>query len=192
MSHIVFLLLLVLYTAQSQGSNLSVCSGNVSLNCPKEDIGSMDFLSVTWYKHKAGKRYGIIRISKSDGKKQLYDSESGAEFGEKYSLLLPKVTPEDSGTYECAISANIGQQNVNLQIHLTVHECAQTETTTVSIQSNTNKTVFVCQSESEDLPVMWSVGGYMAVGLVKVFLCVIIIWVIHVRSSKRTQQSWQS
>lgn len=41
-------------------------------------------------------------------------------FGEKYSLFIPSVTPEDSGSYECFISAKIGGQNLYLQVGLTV------------------------------------------------------------------------
>lgn len=50
-----------------------------------------------------------------------YNFTRHAWFGEKYSLLLPRVTPEDSGSYECAINANVGGRNLNLEVNLIVN-----------------------------------------------------------------------
>lgn len=66
------------------------------------------------------RRQGIIRKNKGEEEK-LFNISRPASFGEKYSLLLPSVTDEDSGTYECTISANIGGKNMNHLIHLTVN-----------------------------------------------------------------------
>lgn len=67
------------------------------------------------------KRHGIIRFSKNGMSPQNYSFIRPARFGERYSLFLTSVTPEDSGSYECAISANVGGQNQNLQVNLIVH-----------------------------------------------------------------------
>lgn len=67
------------------------------------------------------KQHGIIRRGKGDEATQYYDFTRLASFGEKNSLLLPRVTPEDSGSYECAISANVRGRNLNLQVDLIVN-----------------------------------------------------------------------
>lgn len=41
-------------------------------------------------------------------------------FGVNYSLLLPSVTPDDSGAYECAISAKLGGINQHFKVNLSV------------------------------------------------------------------------
>ena len=66
-------------------------------------------------------KVGIIRRSK-DKEDARYDFDRSPEpmFGEKHSLLLRKVTPKDSGTYECDINANIGGQNLELEVNLVV------------------------------------------------------------------------
>lgn len=42
-------------------------------------------------------------------------------FGENHSLMLLKVTPEDSGSYECAVNAKIGGRNLNVVVELVVN-----------------------------------------------------------------------
>uniref|UniRef100_A0A3B4T844 Si:dkey-109a10.2 n=1 Tax=Seriola dumerili TaxID=41447 RepID=A0A3B4T844_SERDU len=167
------------------------CNQNVSLKCSGDDIDNMDFLSVTWYKLKDDGQVGIIRRDKGENITHPYDSASVAQFGENYSLLLPRVKPEDSGTYECAISANIGQQNLNFEVSLTINECVtQPELTTMATVSNTTQSILACNIQVEDLPVIWSITGYVAVSFVKIVLCVISIWVIRIRSSNRQQRRW--
>lgn len=51
----------------------------------------------------------------------VYSTSRPVMFGEKYSLMLLSVTPEDSGSYECAINANIGGRNWNSRVDLLVH-----------------------------------------------------------------------
>lgn len=67
------------------------------------------------------KQHGIIRRDKGDEATQYYNFARPASFGEKQSLLLPRVTPQDSGSYECAISANVRGRNLNLQVDLIVN-----------------------------------------------------------------------
>lgn len=51
----------------------------------------------------------------------VYSASPQVAFGEKYSLTLLAVTPEDSGTYECAMNANIGGKNQNTRVDLVVN-----------------------------------------------------------------------
>lgn len=67
------------------------------------------------------KRAGIIRIGKEDAEGLPYTSNSTARIGQGYSLLLHRVTANDSGTYDCDVSADIGGQNMNLFVTLLVH-----------------------------------------------------------------------
>ncbi|XP_040008803.1 uncharacterized protein LOC120803881 [Xiphias gladius] len=181
-------LLLVQYTTQTQTGIQAHCNDNVSLECPGGDIDSMDFLSVTWYKLNSDKKHGIVRRGKDDTVTQHYTFRRTAKFGEKYSLFLPSVTPEDSGDYDCSISANIGGQNLNFKVQLTVHEClTQAEVTTVTTVTQSTPP---CHKQDEELPVMWIIIGYVPVALVKIISCLISIWVIRIRSSKRRKHRW--
>lgn len=75
-----------------------------------------------WFQQLENQRkIGIVRRGKSGTSPQYYNFTRMAMFGEEYSLFIPSVTPEDSGSYECAISANIGGQNLNLKVVLTVN-----------------------------------------------------------------------
>lgn len=57
-------------------------------------------------------------------------------------------------------------------------ECVtRAELTTATAVLNSTLSTLPCQQQAEDLPVVWSVVGYMAIGLVKIFLCVISILV---------------
>lgn len=50
-----------------------------------------------------------------------YNFSREVTFGEKQNLLLRKVSPADSGDYECTISANVGGQNRNHKVSLIVN-----------------------------------------------------------------------
>nr|XP_046253909.1 uncharacterized protein LOC124063869 isoform X2 [Scatophagus argus] len=185
-------LLLVHYATQSPSETRANCNEDVPLQCPGVDIDSMNFLSVTWYKFNNHKKHGIIRRGKGVEATQHYNFTRPARFGENYSLLLPSVTPEDSGSYECAISANVGGRNMNLKVDLIVDACAtQTHLTTTTNPVNTTHSNLHCDKQVENLPVLWSIMGYAAVGLIKIILSLFSIWVIRavrVRSSRRRQQ----
>ncbi|XP_031700595.1 uncharacterized protein LOC116382056 isoform X2 [Anarrhichthys ocellatus] len=168
---------------ESQTEIKANCSEDVPVMCPAVDTNSIDFLSLAWYKlNKLNKtKVGIIRRGK-DNKTRQYKSirSPNPRFGEKHSLVIPGVTPEDSGTYECEISAKVGQQNQNHEVHLTVHECVtQTDTITTIMTTVLNATqpVLPCPKQEEDIPAMWSIVGYTAVGLTKIVLSLISIWV---------------
>lgn len=57
-------------------------------------------------------------------------------------------------------------------------ECVtQAELTTMTNVLNTTHSNLLCPKQVEDLPVMWSIIGYVAVALAKIILSLIIIWV---------------
>ncbi|KAF1390114.1 hypothetical protein PFLUV_G00054750 [Perca fluviatilis] len=196
MSQKVLLIKLLLVHYATQEMQTANCDEDVVLKCerPGVDIDTVDYLSVAWYKfNNQKKKNGIIRMSKDNNTPQYYSFPRSPQpsFGEKHSLLLPRVTPEDSGTYECHISANVGSQNQDLSVNLMVHACAtQADLTTMTTVLNTTQSAAVCHRQVEDMPVMWSIIVYVAVGLSKIVLALISIWVIEavrMRSSRRWQ-----
>lgn len=55
----------------------------------------------------------------------------------------------------------------------------QTEVTSMTTVFNMTESITICQKkQAEDLPVLWAIIGYAAVGLTKIILCLSIIWVI--------------
>uniref|UniRef100_A0A3Q3KWY2 Si:dkey-109a10.2 n=1 Tax=Mastacembelus armatus TaxID=205130 RepID=A0A3Q3KWY2_9TELE len=191
MSQTVLFIKLLLVHYATQAEIHADCAGDVSLQCPGVDFDSINFISVTWYKISNKTKHGIIRRSKADSSIQSYNYTRETMFGEKYSLLLRSVTPEDSGSYECSISANIGGQNQNLKVDLTVHVCAtQDHLTTMTSVFNMTESTLPCHKQVDDLPVKWSILGFVAVGLTKIILCLISIWVIRISSSRRRRYKW--
>lgn len=187
-------LLLLHYATQSQLETLANCYEDVPVMCPDVDFDRLDFISVAWYKFHNQKKLGIIRRGK-DNITYDYDFARSPKprFGEKNSLLLPSVTHEDSGTYQCDISANVGGRNQNLKVNLTVVCVTQPDRTTMTTVLNATQSDLLCHNQVEDLPVMWSIIGCVAVGLAKIVLSLISIWVIkaaRMRSSRRRQHKW--
>lgn len=66
------------------------------------------------------KKSGIVRKSDGVSETQLFNFHRDARFGENFSLVLPSVSPEDSGNYECVVSSKVGGQNLNVHVKLTV------------------------------------------------------------------------
>lgn len=188
-------LLLVVYTTQSQTDIQANCNANVSMMCSDGKIDSTKFISVAWYKFTNQKKNGIIRRGLGERSTQQYNLTRPAKFGENHSLFLPGVTPEDSGDYECTISANIGGQNLNQRVTLMVHACVtQADLTTMTnVLNTTQDSGPLCSTHVEDLPVMWSIIVYVGVSLTKIILSLIsirVIQAIRVRSSRRHQHKW--
>ncbi|XP_061590700.1 uncharacterized protein LOC133456261 [Cololabis saira] len=181
----VFISLLLVHRAtQSQSDYHCNCNDDALIPCP--GISSMDFTAVAWYKvgDTSGSQVGtikegIIRKDKGDEKPLTYHFQREAKLGADYKLVLPRVTPRDSGIYECSINANIGGQNKELRVKLSVHEC-QAELTTVSLPNSTQSGTW----QPEELPVMWSLIGYAAVAGLKILLSLICIMVIRVISAR--------
>lgn len=61
----------------------------------------------------------IIRRRKEETQPSNFSRD--VSFGEDLSLFLPKVKPEDTGTYKCDIRANVGQRNKEGYVHLKVN-----------------------------------------------------------------------
>ncbi|XP_043985384.1 uncharacterized protein LOC122838640 isoform X2 [Gambusia affinis] len=166
-------LLLVHHTTQRH-SEEKKCNEDATLKCPV--FSGNDFFSLTWYKGDIP----IIRRRKDQTQPSNFSRD--VSFGEDLSLFLPKVKPEDSGSYKCDIRANVGQRNQEGYVDLKVDdtECVTPTEPTVLNLTQTNQNCPV-----EEFPFMWTATGYLTVAFVKVLLSLISIQTIRVVSSRR-------
>ncbi|TWW57098.1 uncharacterized protein LOC130529992 isoform X1 [Takifugu flavidus] len=164
-------LLLLLHAAHSQEERTANCDEDVSLPCP--GAAATQFSSVTWYKLHNGKKEGLIMMRQGRQQPLVYNSSPPVALGEEHSLKLFNVTPEDSGSYECAVNAKIGGRNLNIRVELLVNVCA-TQGTTVTPTTQSEQ---LLQDGAEELPLVWSLGGWGALGLIKILFSVITIQV---------------
>uniref|UniRef100_A0AAQ5Z054 Immunoglobulin domain-containing protein n=1 Tax=Amphiprion ocellaris TaxID=80972 RepID=A0AAQ5Z054_AMPOC len=153
-------------------------------------VDCIDFHSVTWYQLVNGQRFGIIKKRKRDQAPQMYNFARNVSFGENYSLFLPRVKPADSGTYVCGIGANVGGQSQYPTVDLTVNECVtQADPTSQVVVLSPTKAMNTTQSiQVQELPIMWTTAGYVAVALVKIVLSLISIWVLRISFSRKQQR----
>uniref|UniRef100_A0A1A8F6M7 Ig-like domain-containing protein n=1 Tax=Nothobranchius korthausae TaxID=1143690 RepID=A0A1A8F6M7_9TELE len=186
-------LLLVHHTTQSHEVQKG-CGEDAQLWCSEiEDHGpGMDFIAVAWYKVEKEK-WGILRLRKDEPLEnaQTFDFRREAMMGEKYSLVLPRVTPNDSGFYQCDVNAKVGGQNKERKVQLTVHECVPPTEPTQRV-SALNVTQPTPPCSVMDMPIAWSLASYGAVAVVKIILSLLSIWVIRIISSRSQRSDWCS
>uniref|UniRef100_A0A3P9MVV5 Si:dkey-109a10.2 n=1 Tax=Poecilia reticulata TaxID=8081 RepID=A0A3P9MVV5_POERE len=159
-------LLLVHHTTQTH-SEEKRCNADATLKCPV--FSSKDFFSLTWYKGDIP----IIRRRKDQTQPSNFSRD--VDFGENFSLFLPKVKPEDSGTYKCDIRAIVGQRNKEGYVRLRVNVCSSALPLTTPTVLNVTRSNQICPVE--DFPFMWTATGYLTVAFVKVILSLISIQV---------------
>ncbi|XP_036390303.1 uncharacterized protein LOC118781391 isoform X2 [Megalops cyprinoides] len=111
---------LTLQRVETRISISAECRENITLPCDAIHH-SKTFRAVTWYKFNISQRTGIVR--KNSQVVKSYNFPRVAVFGDKECLMLPDVRPEDSGTYECLVSANVGGTNRDSMVFLNVSEC---------------------------------------------------------------------
>uniref|UniRef100_A0A8C5FHH6 Ig-like domain-containing protein n=1 Tax=Gadus morhua TaxID=8049 RepID=A0A8C5FHH6_GADMO len=147
------LALLHLATSSQEFGN---CKENATLKCDGIKEGS--FNSITWTKMPSSR---IIR--RSHDKIQHYQFNRTAGLTDENSLLLPDLTPEDSGIYECQIGAKVGGQNTESKVVLEVPVCV-TEPPT---------------PEPPDLPIPQTICCFLVICLLKLLLPIIVAQVFH-------------
>ncbi|XP_030195337.1 uncharacterized protein LOC115530754 isoform X4 [Gadus morhua] len=113
-------------------------------------------------------------IRRSRGQIWPYDFNRTAYLTDENSLLLPDLTPEDSGTYECLIGANPGGKNSKSTVILEVP----------GRQYVLHSPCSVCVTEPPvpeppDLPIPQTVGCFLAICLLKLLLPIIVAQVFH-------------
>ncbi|XP_061629000.1 uncharacterized protein LOC133477818 isoform X2 [Phyllopteryx taeniolatus] len=171
------------YATRSEAKVEANCDQNVDLHCPCYD--GTDFLLLTWYKMSDQGRRFVISIG--EGYVEKENLSQRATFGKDKRLHLPAVRPHDSGTYKCVITANVGGRNTICTVDLLVHACV-TGTPPNVLHSTVPSTVNTSRHE-EELPVMWSVLGYLAVALTKVLASCTSIWVIQALCATPSRQA---
>ncbi|CAB1336545.1 unnamed protein product, partial [Coregonus sp. 'balchen'] len=116
-------------------------------------------------------RTGIIRRSDNE-KPQSYEFPRPARFGAMDSLILPRVRPEDAGTYQCLIRANIGQTNRVSNVTLNVStDCVIQTTVAVTAWQDVTHSTPLCTMHVVEVSVIWTSCGFLILGLVKIALC---------------------
>ncbi|XP_013991684.1 uncharacterized protein isoform X2 [Salmo salar] len=172
----------------SEGLIIQVdCNEDISMKC--DAIQDKSYRSITWY--KLNNRTGIIRRS-DDEKPQFYEYPRLARFGVMDSLVLPRVRPEDAGTYLCLIRANIGQTNRESIVTLNVStDCVIQTTVAVTAWQNVTHSTLQRTMHVVEVSVIWTLCGFLILGLVKIALCHISMEVVRKikrRHSRRKQQ----
>ncbi|KAG7472037.1 hypothetical protein MATL_G00104320 [Megalops atlanticus] len=170
---------LTLQRVETLNSISAECRETITLPC--NAIHHSDtFRAVTWYKFNIS-RTGIVRKN-SQGVKS-YNFPRVAVFGDREGLMLPDVSPEDSGTYECHVSANVGGTNKDSMVFLNVSECLTPApavfttplVTRAAVRANTCKP---CIDQVVEVSAAWIVSGFSVVAFVKIALCFCFIWVL--------------
>uniref|UniRef100_A0A8C6UAE4 Ig-like domain-containing protein n=1 Tax=Neogobius melanostomus TaxID=47308 RepID=A0A8C6UAE4_9GOBI len=184
--------IVVQFTTEAEEVKIEAkCRQDVSLPC-NANFNSKDYFSVTWYKNEFGpeekaqkkQQTGIIRKNLDEKEGKLYKFHRDVSVDEQNRLVLSKVTPIDTGEYECAVGANVGRRNINLIVKLEVPECEPDETTISMTTVDTDKTTSNRENRT-DLPLIWSLLGYGAVALTKILLSAIIIWGFHIWTRRK-------
>ncbi|KAK6303393.1 hypothetical protein J4Q44_G00258470 [Coregonus suidteri] len=165
------------------------CNEDIYMKC--EAIQDKSYRSITWY--KLNNRTGIVRRSDNE-KPQSYEFPRPARFGAMDSLILPRVRPEDAGTYQCLIRANIGQTNRVSNVTLNVStDCVIQTTVAVTAWQDVTHSTPLCTMHVVEVSVIWTSCGFLILGLVKIALCLTSIEVVRNikrRHSRGRQQQW--
>uniref|UniRef100_A0A3P8X6Q5 Ig-like domain-containing protein n=1 Tax=Cynoglossus semilaevis TaxID=244447 RepID=A0A3P8X6Q5_CYNSE len=171
-------LLLVHSTTQSLEEREANCNDDVELKCPHPDIANFD--SVVWYKHHDNKIIGIVVKTVKSGKVSRYDSNSKGTFGDNYSLLLSRVTPDDATIYMCKLNAKLGFQNKEVEVKLTVNECVTAWTPVLNSSQPMSR-----HPTYTEIPLVWSLVSYAAVGILKFTISIICVLIVHHQTSRK-------
>ncbi|KAG9276130.1 CD83 antigen [Astyanax mexicanus] len=132
----------------------SISGEDAVLRCPAEAQPGVRYCSVIWYKVSEApsrKLSGLVmkNLTQSNGTVQRYKGfvREVQILEDSQSLLLPNVTQEDSGRYLCFLSAPVGHQNQEKEIHLAVYDHADEENmrkeTSEGKYEHENDTVFM-------------------------------------------------
>ncbi|XP_064155246.1 uncharacterized protein LOC135234501 isoform X2 [Anguilla rostrata] len=193
----------ILRCSESLNSVNSECGENITLPCDATRR-SKQYRSVTWYK-VSGTRTGIIR--KAQDRVQQFKAARMAEFGHDESLLVPGVRPEDSGDYECFLSANVGGENKESKLHLSVSECVTPADTTLADTTPVDTTPAAlvtltgmmscftapCMDQVVEVSLVLVVTSFSVIAFVKVILSIFSVWVlllIRRRGERQRMDDW--
>nr|XP_055067273.1 uncharacterized protein LOC129448720 isoform X1 [Misgurnus anguillicaudatus] len=125
---------------------LSVEGEDVILRCEASAKSGVQYHSVIWYKvTKEPSRLltGLVmkRLSKINSRVEKYKGvvREIELLENSTNLFMPNVTTEDAGIYSCFLSAPLGHQNQEGEVHLKVYEDATVE----PLKFNNNDTIYI-------------------------------------------------
>ncbi|XP_073728464.1 CD83 antigen isoform X1 [Misgurnus anguillicaudatus] len=125
---------------------LSVEGEDVILRCEASAKSGVQYHSVIWYKvTKEPSRLltGLVmkRLSKINSRVEKYKGvvREIELLENSTNLFMPNVTTEDAGIYSCFLSAPLGHQNQEGEVHLKVYEDATVE----ALKFNNNDTIYI-------------------------------------------------
>ncbi|KAK3552009.1 hypothetical protein QTP70_031605 [Hemibagrus guttatus] len=109
-----------------------LCGEDVLLRCMATSKPGVQYRTVIWYKVSEAPSHqltGLVmkRLTHHNSSVQKY---KGVErdlklLGDSQSLILPNVTLEDAGRYRCFLSAPLGHQNQEGEVHLRVYDMSK-------------------------------------------------------------------
>ncbi|XP_031422685.1 uncharacterized protein LOC116220340 [Clupea harengus] len=156
------------------------CHSNVSLPC---DAHSQNYRSLTWYKLHS--RTSILK--RKGGNITTYDYPRAVALGPQGELILPRVTPDDSGTFECLRKANVGGQNQESIINLSVTACIRptevmpTPSLLPALEGPLLEGMVVVHAG-------WAFLGFSSLSLLKIILCFVSVKVFAKVRCSRNQR----
>ncbi|KAG9329301.1 hypothetical protein JZ751_023908 [Albula glossodonta] len=149
-----------------------------------------------------GNKNGVVRKNQN-GETVSYAGARTAMIGDSEELVLPDISPEDSGFYLCHLSAKVGHSNKESKLLLNVSECVtQATPTSDSDWHVTDATAMPsshepCMGETTQviqISTAQILSGFSAVAVVKGLLCVLTIWILlaAMRKEERRRLSFWS
>ncbi|XP_066539745.1 uncharacterized protein [Hoplias malabaricus] len=109
---------------------LSTCGEDTLLHCLAETEAGVQYKHVIWYKVNTApsrKLTGLVmkRLTENNSNIERYKglNRDVEILGDSQDLLLTNVTLQDAGRYLCFLSAPLGHQNREREIHLSVYGC---------------------------------------------------------------------
>ncbi|XP_028666463.1 uncharacterized protein LOC114658608 [Erpetoichthys calabaricus] len=172
------------------------CGSDAILPCVAVQKSS-NYRVIYWYKVIASQRNGIVQKTQIRNKVNKYQSFArDIHLSQNESLILPNARPEDSGTYICMLSANIGEANKESLVNLNVTNCTvplmwsspspalYSQTSLVTLNLTVNSSAH-CQDQQIELSFGVLATGFTLVSVVKLVLSVCLTLIIF-RMRKKT------
>ncbi|XP_051509311.1 uncharacterized protein LOC127414937 isoform X3 [Myxocyprinus asiaticus] len=168
------------------------CRDNIILPCAALQ-NSQNYTSVTWYKAYNETSFSIIiKVESVDTQTDKYNSS--VLLDKNASLILRKVSPANTGTYECLIRAKVGGINNRSLLTLNISDCMSTvspifafSTKFINGSSENIGNPLTHVSKDAGLITIWTSVG---LALSKVLLSAVCIWVFkELRELRRKRQT---
>ncbi|KAJ8391291.1 hypothetical protein AAFF_G00090780 [Aldrovandia affinis] len=191
--------IVTLGSSESVNSINAECGQNITLPCNATRDGEI-YRYVIWYKIQWSQdmlnitRTGIIM--KVNNVVKPFSGARVAMFVNGEGLLLQSIRPEDSGTYECHLSAYVGSSNKDSNLTLNVSECVIPATTpdVVTVTGVMSTSINPYMDQVVEVSMVLIVSGFSAVAVVKVVLSILsvgVLLMVRKREENRRLKFWK-